>query len=216
MNGTVSISSVLRRTFDAYVRRAPQLLAAALMLTTVIWLDNALFERAAVAGAGLVNLVLLALFVCFVVLGVDEMWNGEARRSVSELLRSAWSAAGRLLLVALIAGLAIGFVGSSGSGLLVAIILGAAFAAGANLVTLVVGLLLIAIVLLVPELYLLTVWSVFRPGRRAGAPRWPACTGSQPRAGARQRLAGPGSDPHAHTAAVAGSYRSRGRLASAR
>jgi hypothetical protein len=163
MNGTLSLGAVLRRTFGAYAERAPLLLAAALMLATVIWLDKALFKRAAAAGAGLVSLALLALFVCFVVLAASEMWDGGTRRSASELLRSAWSAVGRLLFVGVIAGLAIGFVGSLGSGLLVALIIGAAFAAGANLVTFVVGALLISIALLMPELYLLTVWSVFVP-----------------------------------------------------
>jgi hypothetical protein len=54
------------------------------------------------------------------------MWDGGTRCSVSELLRSAWSVVGRLLFVGVIAGLAIGFVGSLGSGLLVAIIVVAA------------------------------------------------------------------------------------------
>jgi hypothetical protein len=163
MNGAFSLGAVLRRTFGAYAERAPLLLAAALVLTTVIRLDNALFERAAAIGAGLVNLLLLALFVCFVVLAADEAWDDARRRSASELLRGAWSTVGRLLLVGVIAGLAIGFVSSIGSGVLVAIIVGAAFAVGANLVTLVAGALLISIVLLAPELYLLTVWSVFVP-----------------------------------------------------
>lgn len=163
MSGTLSLGAILRRTFGAYAERAPLLLAAALVLATVIWLDNALFKRAAAVGAGLVNLLLLALFVCFVVLAADEVWDGGTRHGTSELLRSAWSAAGRLLLVGVIAGLAIGFVGSLGSGLLVAIIIGAAFAAGANPVTFALGALLISIMLLVPELYLLTVWSVFVP-----------------------------------------------------
>jgi hypothetical protein len=162
MNDTLSLGVVLRRTLGAYAERALLLLAAALMLAIVIWLDDALFKHAAAAGAGLVNLVLLALFACFVVLVADELWNG-GTRSPSELLRSAWSAVGRLLFVGVIAVMAIGFVGSFGSGLLVALIIGAAFAAGANPVTFVVGALLISIVLLIPELYLLTVWSVFVP-----------------------------------------------------
>ncbi len=163
MTGTLSLGAVLRRTFGTYTERALLLLAAALMLAIVIWLDDALFKHAAAVGASLVNLVLFALFACFVVLVAAELWDGGTRRSSSELLRSAWSAVGRLLFVGVIAGMAIGFVGSFGSGLLVALIIGAAFAAGASLVTFVVGALLISIVLLIPELYLLTVWSVFVP-----------------------------------------------------
>jgi uncharacterized membrane protein len=163
MSGTLSLAAVMRRTFGAYTERAPLLLTAALVLATVICLDNALLKRTAAVGVGLVNLFLLALFVCFVVTAADEVWDGEARRSANALLHGALSATGRLLLVGVIAYLAIGLVGSFGSGLLIALIIGAAFVAGANLVPLVIGALLISIVLLLPELYLLTVWSVFVP-----------------------------------------------------
>ena len=163
MHGTVKISSVLRRTFGVYAERAPMLLVAALILAIAVLLDNALFGRAAAVGAGLLNLVLLALFAAFVVLATDEMWDGTTRCNASVLARSAWSATGRLLLVGVIAGLAIGFVGSLGPGLLIAIVLGGAFATGAGLVTLFVGGLTISIVLVAAEFYLLTAWSVFIP-----------------------------------------------------
>jgi len=163
MNGGLSLRAVLRRTFGAYVERAPSLLAAALMLVLVIALENTLLERSAAAAVGLVNLVLLALFVCFVVLAAAEVYDGETRRTTREMLSSAWSVVGRLLLVSVVAGLVFGLVSSLGSVVLLVMIIGAAFAAGNNLATYVAGALVLSIVLLVPELYLMTVWSVFTP-----------------------------------------------------
>lgn len=163
MNSALSISAVLRRTFRTYVGQAPVLLAAALTLVVVVGLDTALLEGAAGVVAGLINLLLLALFVGFVVFVANETWERGAHRHAGELLHSAWGASGRLLLVSVIAGLALGLVSSIGSGILVAMIIGAAFAAGANIATILVGALLATLVLLIPTLYLMTTWSVFAP-----------------------------------------------------
>lgn len=162
MKSSLSLGTVVRRTFSAYTAQAPVLLASALALTGMVKLDNALFEHAAAVGAGLFNLLVLSLFVCFVVLAAAEAYDG-GNRTVGELLRGASSAVGRLLLVGVVAGLALAFVSSLGSGILIALIIGAAFAAGANVATIIVGVLVLTIVLLVPELFLLTVWSVFVP-----------------------------------------------------
>jgi hypothetical protein len=163
MNGALSLRTVLRHTFRAYVARAPLCLSAALSLSVLIKLDTALFNQAAAIGAGLINLLLLALFVCFVMLAADEAWDARPQRGASELVRSASSAVGRLLLVGVVAGLAISLVSSFGSALLLAMIFGAAFAAGANLATFVVIALLAVIALLIPQLYLMTNWSVCLP-----------------------------------------------------
>ncbi len=139
------------------------LLAAAMMLVVLIKLDTALFGGAAGVVAALINLLLLALFVSFVVFAANETWERGTHRRAGELLRSAWGASGRLLLVGVVAGLALGLVSSVGSGLLVAMIIGAAFAAGANIATILVGVLLAMIGLLIPTLYLMTRWLVFVP-----------------------------------------------------
>ncbi len=171
MSDTLSIVAVLRRVSSAYVGRAPVLLSAAFMLAAVIDLDSVRFGQATSVGVALINLLLLTLFVCFVVLVADDLWRCGARRSASELLRSTFSTVGRLLLVGVVAGLTIGLVGSIGSVLLIAMILNAALA-GASLATIVAGVLLALIVLLVPQLHLMTRWSVCvpvvvleRPGR---------------------------------------------------
>jgi hypothetical protein len=163
MNGGLSIGAVLRRAYGIYVGQAPMLLAAAMMLVVVVKLDTALLRGVAGLLAGLVNLLLLALFVCFVVVVANETWERGAHRHAGELLRNACSTSGRLLLVGVVAGSAVGLVGSVGSGFLVAVIIGAAFAAGANVATIAVGALLATIVLLLPTLYLMTTWSVFVP-----------------------------------------------------
>jgi hypothetical protein len=139
------------------------LLAAALAQAAIVKLSDTLFERVAAAGAALVNLFVLALFVGFVVLAASEVYDGCARRGVSGLLRGARSTVWRLLLVGVAAGLAIGVVSSLGSIILVVAIFGAAFAAGTDLGTYIVGALLMSILVLVPELLLLTVWSVCLP-----------------------------------------------------
>jgi hypothetical protein len=171
MNATLSINAVLRRVFSTYVSQAPALMAAALMLVVVVKLDTALLGGATGVIAGLINLLLLALFVCFVVLAATDAWENGAHRPAGELLRGAWQASGRLLLVGVVAGLSLGLVSSFGSGLIVALLIGAAFAAGANIATILVGALVATIVLLIPMLYLMTTWSVFAPVAILECPR---------------------------------------------
>jgi hypothetical protein len=163
MSDTLSLSAVLRRTFSVYIARAPACFCAALILSVVVKLDTALFDRTATVGAGLINLVLLALFVCFVVVVADDVWGRHTHRDTSELMQRASSAVGRLLLVGIVAGVAIGLVSSVGSVFLLAMIFGAAFAAGANLAVIFVIVLLALILLLVPQLYLMTNWAVCLP-----------------------------------------------------
>ncbi|HUB75334.1 MAG TPA: hypothetical protein VL979_15045 [Solirubrobacteraceae bacterium] len=126
-------------------------------------LDTALFEGPAGVVAGLINLLLLTLFVCFVVFGANETQERGAHRRPEELLRSAWRASGGLLLVGVIAGLALGLVSSIRSGLLLAVLIGRSVRCRTNIATILVGALLATIVLLIPTLYLMSTWSVFAP-----------------------------------------------------
>ncbi len=160
MNDKLSLAAVLRGTFSAYVERAPLLLAAALMLVAIVRLDTTLLRAQAAVGAGLINLLLFALFVCFVVLAAQACWDERDRHGVRDLLRSSWSAVGRLLLVGVVVSLVIGVIGALESGFLIVIVASAAFAARANFTPFVAGVLLISVVL---QLYLLTIWSVFMP-----------------------------------------------------
>jgi hypothetical protein len=163
MSRSLSVGAVLRRTFGIYAAQAPMLLTAALLAAGVIAFDRALsggFIVLAIAAL-LIDLVALGLFVCVVVLVAADVWNGRARRSTGELLRGAWSALGGLLLVGFVAGVAITFVTSIGSTIVFAVILGILLGSGVGVGAVILGLLLVPALLLVPELFLLTVWSVF-------------------------------------------------------
>ena len=114
---------------------------------------------------------MIGLFVCMVVLVVADVYDGGSRRNARELLRGASSALGPLLLVGVVAGLAITVLASIVSTILFVLIAGVALSAGVGLAGLILGLLLLP-VLVVPELFLLTIWSVLaavtvleRPGR---------------------------------------------------
>jgi hypothetical protein len=163
MSRSLSSGAVLSRTFGIYVAQAPTLLTAALLATGVIALDR---ERpglpvALAIAALLIDLVVLGLFVCVVVLVAADVWDGGTRRDIGELLRGAWSALGGLLLVGLAAGVAITVVTSIGSTIVFAVILGILLGSGVGVGAVIFGVLFVPVLLLVPELFLLTVWSVF-------------------------------------------------------
>jgi hypothetical protein len=174
MNAPLSLRTVLRRTFGIYTEQAPLLLAVALVLDGVVVLDRVQYKNSPVLaiGAALVNLVVIGLFVCMVVLVVADVYDGGSRRGARELLRNAFSALGPLLLVGIVAGLAITVLASIVSTILFVLIAGVALAAGVGTLGLILGLLLLPVLLVVPELFLLTIWSVLaavtvleRPGR---------------------------------------------------
>ena len=101
MGAPLSLRAVLRRTFGIYAAHASVLLTAAVVVDAVVALDQVQLRHSPVraTAALLVNLVMGGLFVCVVVLLVDDVWDGGPRRSVRELLQGAWSALGSLLLV---------------------------------------------------------------------------------------------------------------------
>lgn len=163
MSDALRLGAVVRRTVDTYGRRAQTLLVAAFLLTAVVKLDTFLFERSAAVGAGLINLFLLALFAGFVCAVTADGCDGGTPRGAGALLRSAWSAVGRLLLVGFVVLLALGLVGSLGWGILAAVALSAVLTGPAHPLALVGGVLLVSATLLVLELSLLTGWAVFVP-----------------------------------------------------
>ncbi len=162
MSSSLDIGAVLRRTFGIYAAQAPLLVVAALLVAGVLELDEALRVRATVLGAaaGLVDLLALGVFVGVVVLVAADVRDGGARRGVGGLLRGAWSALGRLLLAGVVAVLVIALVTSIGSAILVVVIFGVV--AGSRLVEgVLLSVLVLPVVVLVPELFLCTIWSVF-------------------------------------------------------
>ncbi len=162
MNASLSLSTVLRRTFSIYAEQAPVLLTASIMVDAVLALDQVQFRSspALAIGALLVNLVVIGLFVCVIVLLVADVWDGGPRRGARELLRGAWSSLGPLLLVGVLAAIAFTFLASIGWMIFFVVIFGVALSAGVGALGLIIGLFLVPVLVLVPELFLLTIWSV--------------------------------------------------------
>lgn len=162
MSASVSLSTVLRRTFGIYAQQAPVLLAAAIVVDGVVALDRTRFNSspALAIGEALIDLVVIGLFVCVVVLVVADVWDGGPRRGTGELLRGAWSSLGPLLLVGVLAGIAITFVASLWPLIFFALLASVAVKAGMGILLLILGLLLVPVLTLVPELFLITSWSV--------------------------------------------------------
>jgi hypothetical protein len=174
MNGSLSLRAVLRHTFGIYTTRASVLLSSTITVAAVAVLDSAPLKRslALSLAALLVNVVVIGMFVCVVVLLVADAWDGGRPREARDLLRGAWSALGSLLLVGVFAGLAITLLSSVGSILFIVVFLSVALSTSAGVWGGILGLLLAPVVFLVPELFLLTIWSVLaavavleRPGR---------------------------------------------------
>ncbi len=162
MNRSLNVGAVLRRTFGTYVAEAPALLTAALLVAGVAALDQLRPARTTALAlvAALVDLLALGLFTGVVVLVAADVWDGGARRGIGGLLRGAWSALGRLLLAGVVAVLAIMVVPSIGSVILIAAIAGIVLGAKVGVAAVLLAALALPLVVLVPELFLLTIWSV--------------------------------------------------------
>lgn len=165
VNRSLSIDAVVRRTFGVYTGQAPRLLGATLLVAGVVAFDQARIGHpiALAIAVALINLLALGLFVCLVVLLAADVWDCGACRDFGKLLRGAWSAVGRLLLIGAVTGLTITLVTSVASVIVASVALGILLGSGTGVAGLVFGLLLLPILLLVPELLLLTVWSVVAP-----------------------------------------------------
>ncbi len=162
MKGSLSLSAVSRRTFGIYAEQAPVLLVAGITAAAVIALDHVRLKHSPILAlaALLVNLVVIGLFVCVVVLLAADAWDGGPRRPIRELLRGAWSALGPLLLVGVVAGITITLLVSVASVLALAVIASVVLSAGEGPWAVILGLLILPALLLVPELFLFTIWSV--------------------------------------------------------
>jgi len=150
----ISVSSVLRRTFGIYAEQHALAPLAAVLVAAFFALDHAAGKGS--LGRGIVTLVLalvaIGLFVC--------VFDGGPRRNARELLRSAWSALARLLLVVVVGTITITVVSSIAPLFVLAIFATAVVNGAGHLLALIFLLPLISILLLVPQLQLCTSWSV--------------------------------------------------------
>jgi hypothetical protein len=162
MSRSLSVGAVLRRTLGVYATQAPALLVAALLLASVLALDQTRPARTTALAlvAALLDLLALGLFIGVVVLMAADVWDGRTRRGVGELLRGAWSALGQLLVTGAVAILAITLVTSIGSVILIGVIAGILLGSKVGVEAVILAALAFPVVVLVPELFLLTIWSV--------------------------------------------------------
>jgi hypothetical protein len=133
MQGRIDVGAVIRRVFHIYVDQASVLMPAAAVvfvftgvLSTVLVAANSALALVSL----LISLVASMLFTGMVVELVADVQDGRRDASPGQLLRAVTPVLGRLILVALVAGIGI-----------------------------VIGLILI----IVPGLILLTIWSVVAP-----------------------------------------------------
>jgi hypothetical protein len=133
MQGRVNVGEVIRRVFDIYVDQAPVLMPAAAVVFVFTGVLSAVLVSASPGLALLalaISLIATMLFTGMVVELVADVQDGRRDASVGQLLRSVTPVLGRLLLVAIVAG---------------------------------VGVAIGLVLLIVPGLILLTVWSVAGP-----------------------------------------------------
>jgi hypothetical protein len=158
----ISISNVLRRTFRIYAEQHALVPLAAALIAAFVALDH--MPGKGSLGLGIVTLVLallaIGLFVCLVVLLVADVFDGGPRRSSRELLRVAWSALARLLLVGVVGTITIAVVSSIAPILVLGILATVMVNGAGHLLALILLLPVISVLLLVVQLRLCTSWSV--------------------------------------------------------
>ncbi len=181
MSGHIKIGRVIRWTAAVYFGEASVLLSVAVIC---VLLPMAFGGFVLVVSSGsssvhsarwlvpiavvLVVALALALFTAVVVGLVADVHSGEGEVSVRRRLRSVGvSVLGRLILVGVVAGVVIYVLLAVESLFLVALLLwavfGHVFALGFSPVGVVLGVLASTMILLIPGLVLLTVWSVAAP-----------------------------------------------------
>jgi hypothetical protein len=153
---------VLRRALCIYAEQARVLLIAAFAVDGVILLDRVQFKSSPALAiiAVIVNLVVGGLFVAVVVLVATDAYESRSRRVARELLTGARAALGPLLLVGLPAGLAITLLSTAASVILSVLITSLMLNARVGAAELIVGLLVVPVLVLVFELFVITIWSV--------------------------------------------------------
>jgi hypothetical protein len=158
----VSASTILRRTFRIYAEQHALAPLAAGVIGAFVALSHMPDRRSPAVGIGLLTLaaVVIGLFVCLVVLVVADVSDSGARRSTRELLRAAWSALGRLLLVAVVGMITLTVVSSIAPILVLGILATVTVNGSGFPLALMLILPLLSVLLLVLQLRLFTSWSV--------------------------------------------------------
>jgi hypothetical protein len=166
MNNSISITSVLRHTFAAYLGQRVVLLSLAALTVVPVEVLSALVGKASPAGAIvvlIVDVVVIALFMGAVVQLAADRRNDAPVKSLGELLRVVRPILGQLVFVGTVAGLALAFISFVSSLLFVGLIVGSALGSGNVVAALIVGLLASVVLSLGPSLFLVTIWSVAAP-----------------------------------------------------
>jgi hypothetical protein len=162
MGRMVSVGNILRRTFRIYAEQHALAPLAAVIIAAFVVLSHVPSRRSLAMGIGLpvVAAVVTGLFVCAVVLLVADVFDNGARRSNRKLLRAAWSALARLLLVGVAGAMAIILVSSIAPVLLLGLLATVIVNGNGHLLALIIVLPLLSILLLVLQLRLCTSWAV--------------------------------------------------------
>jgi hypothetical protein len=115
MTESIDVGAIIRRTFQIYVDRAPVLMPAA----AVVFVVSSVFGVLLIAAspglafvAAVVSVVATTLFTGMVVELVSDVQDGRRDAGVGQLLRAVTPVLGKLILVAIVAGVGIlvGFI----------------------------------------------------------------------------------------------------------
>lgn len=185
MNSSISITSVLRQTFAAYLGQVIVLLSLAAF--TVVPLDvlGTVLPKASPAldiVILVVDVTVIALFMGSVIRLSTDLREDTHVKSPGQLLRAIRPILGQLVFVGMVAGGAIASLSFAASLLLLGVAIGAGLGAGSVIGAVVVGGLASFVLFVGPSLFLMTIWSVAAPGRGPGASRWSARASTQPSA----------------------------------
>ena len=115
MTNSIDVGAIIRRTFQIYVDQAPVLMPAA----AVVFVISSVFGVLLIAAspglafiAAIVSIVATTLFTGMVVELVSDVQDGRRDASAGQLLRAVSPVLGKLILVAIVAGIGIliGFI----------------------------------------------------------------------------------------------------------
>lgn len=166
MNSSISITSVLRQTFAAYLGQAIVLLSlAALAVVPLDVLGTALSKASPALGIVIlvVDATVIALFTGAIVRLSTDLREDTDVKGPGQLLRAIRPILGQLVFVGAVAGGAIALLSFAASLLLLGVAIGAALGTGSVIGAVVVGGLASFVLFVGPSLFLMTIWSVAAP-----------------------------------------------------
>lgn len=166
MNSSISITSVLRQTFAAYLGQAIVLLSlAALTVVPLDVLGTALPKASPALGIVIlvVDVTVIALFTGSIVRLSTDLREDTDVKGPGQLLRAIRPILGQLVFVGAVAGGAIALLSVAASLLLLGVTIGAALGTGSVIGAVVVGGLASFVLFVGPSLFLMTIWSVAAP-----------------------------------------------------